>query len=171
MLVRDKLLISGKETAVSSLATDTGFEVQVAGNEHLVQITHCDAGTLIYRYNGVAREAVFSLSEDRVSIDFGKENLNAEIVTYLPEASADSSSSGQIHASTEGLVVKVLVAEGDKVIKGQPLVIVEAMKMEHRHLADGDGEVLQVTVEEGNQVKNRQFMVELKLTEGEDESA
>jgi len=45
------------------------------------------------------------------------------------------------------------------------------MKMEHRHLADGDGEVIHVAVETGNQVKNRQLMVELKLTEVEDESA
>ena len=83
----------------------------------------------------------------------------------------DSASNGQIHASTEGLVVSVLVSEGEKVIKGQPLVVVEAMKMEHRHLADGDGEVLRLAVATGNQVKNRQLMVELKLTEGEDESA
>jgi geranyl-CoA carboxylase alpha subunit len=92
-------------------------------------------------------------------------------MTYAPAASADGSGSGQIHASTEGLVVKVLVAEGEKVTKDQPLVIVEAMKMEHRHLADGDGEVIRVAVETGNQVKNRQLMVELKLTEVEDESA
>jgi geranyl-CoA carboxylase alpha subunit len=65
----------------------------------------------------------------------------------------------------------VLVSEGEKVTKGQPLIVVEAMKMEHRHLADGDGEVLRLAVATGNQVKNRQLMVELKLTEGADESA
>ena len=42
-------------------------------------------------------------------------------------------------ASTEGKVTALLVEEGDLVVKDQPLVIVEAMKMEHRHLADGDG--------------------------------
>ena len=171
MFIRDTLLIGGREVSVTSLATDIGFEVLVDGNEHLVQITHCESGTLIYNYNGVAKEAVFYLSDEETSIDFGKDNLNAKIMTYAPATSADGSGSGQIHASTEGLVVKVLVAEGEKVTKDQPLVIVEAMKMEHRHLADGDGEVIQVAVETGNQVKNRQLMVELKLTEVEDESA
>ncbi len=171
MLVRDTLSIGGKQTPITTLATDAGLEVHVNGNKHLIAINHCNSGTLIYEYNGVAKEAVFYLSDEQVSVDFGKDNLNADIVTYSPAASADGSGSGQIHASTEGLVVKVMVAEGDMVTKDQPLVIVEAMKMEHRHLADGDGEVTQIAVEAGNQVKNRQFMVGLKLTETEDESA
>lgn len=171
MIVREKLLLAGEEKTISSLATATGYEVHVEGKDFNVTITSCGAGTLVYSCNGVSREAVFYATDNQVSIDFGRGILNADIVTYLPEASADSASNGQIHASTEGLVVKVLVAEGEKVIKGQPLVIVEAMKMEHRHLADGDGEVLRLTVAAGNQVKNRQLMVELKLTEVEDESA
>lgn len=171
MQVRDKLLIGGVEKTVSSLASASGYDVQVDGNSFNVNIASCVSGTLIYSCKGVNREAVFYLAEDQISVDFGREILNAKIVTYLPKDSSDSASSGQIHASTEGLVVTVLVSEGDKVVKGQPLVVVEAMKMEHRHLADGDGEVLRIAVETGNQVKNRQFMVELKLTEGEDESA
>jgi geranyl-CoA carboxylase alpha subunit len=171
MQIRDKLRIGGVEKTVSSLASASGYEVQVDGNNFKVNIISCIEGTLIYNCNGVSREAVFYLSDDQVSIDFGVEILNANIVTYLPEDSSDSASSGQIHASTEGLVVTVLVSEGDKVVKGQPLVVVEAMKMEHRHLADGDGEVLRIAVEAGNQVKNRQMLVELKLTEGDDESA
>jgi geranyl-CoA carboxylase alpha subunit len=171
MQVRDKLLIGGVEKTVSSLASASGYEVQVDDNIFKVSITSCDSGTLIYKCRGVSREAVFYLDENYVSVDFGREIMNAKIITYQSEDSSDSASSGQIHASTEGLVVTVLVSTGDKVVKGQPLVIVEAMKMEHRHLADGDGEVLRISVETGKQVKNRQLMVELKLTEGEDESA
>jgi geranyl-CoA carboxylase alpha subunit len=171
MLVRDKLLIAGVTKTVSSLVTPSGYKVKAEDEDFQVTITSCESGTLIYNCNHVSREAVFYLDNDQVSVDFGREILNAKIVTYQPEASMDSASNGQIHASTEGLVVNVLVSEGEKVIKGQPLVVVEAMKMEHRHLADGDGEVLRLAVAMGNQVKNRQLMVELKLTEGEDESA
>jgi biotin carboxyl carrier protein len=45
------------------------------------------------------------------------------------------------------------------------------MKMEHRHVADGDGFVGKLTVETGQQVKNRQILVELELAEVEGESA
>jgi len=79
--------------------------------------------------------------------------------------------SGLISASTDGLVVKVLVAVGESVIKGQTLVLIEAMKMEHRHVADVDGEVASINVEAGTQVKNRQLLVELSVVEANNESA
>jgi len=37
--------------------------------------------------------------------------------------------------------------------------------MEHRHIADGDGVVKKVNVEKGQQVKNRQLLIELAFTE------
>jgi len=37
------------------------------------------------------------------------------------------------------------------------------MKMEHRHLADGDGEVVAIDVTEGQQVRNRQRLVKVVL--------
>ena len=41
------------------------------------------------------------------------------------------------------------------------------MKMEHRHLADGDGEVVSVNAENGQQIKNKQLLVELSLDDQE----
>ena len=62
-------------------------------------------------------------------------------------------------------MIDVLVNVGDTVNKGDALVLVEAMKMEHRHIADGDGVVKKVNVEKGQQVKNRQLLIELAFTE------
>jgi len=50
-------------------------------------------------------------------------------------------------------------------------VLIEAMKMEHRHVADVDGEVASINVEAGTQVKNRQLLVELSVVEANNESA
>ena len=57
------------------------------------------------------------------------------------------------------------------VVKGQTLLIIEAMKMQHRHLADGDGEVVTVAIATGSQVKNRQLLVGLSLVGGDHEPA
>ena len=51
-----------------------------------------------------------------------------------------------------GTVVKVLAAPGDLVAKGDPVVVIEAMKMEHTIGAAGDGTVAEVLVEVGHQV-------------------
>jgi geranyl-CoA carboxylase alpha subunit len=84
-------------------------------------------------------------------------------VTHRPLSAAGSEGSGRIVAATEGQVIGLPVVPGDRVTKGQTLVVVEAMKMEHRHLADGDGVVLAVHTTLDTQVKKRQLLVELEL--------
>jgi biotin carboxyl carrier protein len=52
-------------------------------------------------------------------------------------------------ASMPGRIVRVLVASGDRVTTGQPVVVVEAMKMENEMRAPKDGVVRDVNVQEG----------------------
>ena len=51
-----------------------------------------------------------------------------------------------------GRIVAVLVQAGDRVAKGQPVVILEAMKMEHTLAAPFRGAVTAISAIEGNQV-------------------
>jgi biotin carboxyl carrier protein len=60
-----------------------------------------------------------------------------------------------------GMIAAVRVKAGDAVRKGQCLVILEAMKMEHEILAPRDGTVSSVLVTPGEQVKTRKLLVEL----------
>ncbi|MDT4886999.1 2-oxoglutarate carboxylase large subunit [compost metagenome] len=65
----------------------------------------------------------------------------------------------------DGAIVEVLVAEGGRVSKGQLLVVLEAMKMEHPLKASIDGVVRRIGVSCGDQVKNRQLLVEIEAAE------
>ncbi|MDQ3771861.1 MAG: biotin/lipoyl-binding protein [Actinomycetota bacterium] len=49
----------------------------------------------------------------------------------------------------QGTILKVLVAEGDEVKAGDPLMVVEAMKMETTIAAPRDGTVTRIAVEQG----------------------
>jgi propionyl-CoA carboxylase alpha chain len=60
--------------------------------------------------------------------------------------------SGSLVAPMPGTVVKVLAAPGDAVAKGDPVVVIESMKMEHTIGAAGDGTVTEILVEVGRQV-------------------
>ena len=60
-----------------------------------------------------------------------------------------------------GKVVAVRVAEGDVVEKGQCLVVVEAMKMQHEMTAGMAGKVGRIAIKPGDQVATRQLLVEL----------
>jgi 3-methylcrotonyl-CoA carboxylase alpha subunit len=59
---------------------------------------------------------------------------------------------GSLAAPMPGKVIAVMVKRGDKVQKGAPLLILEAMKMEHTIFAPGDGEVQEVHFGPGEQV-------------------
>ncbi|MCC5857480.1 MAG: biotin/lipoyl-binding protein [Ectothiorhodospiraceae bacterium] len=60
-----------------------------------------------------------------------------------------------------GLVAAVRVTEGDQVAKGDPLVIIEAMKMENTVVAPVDGVVAEVRVRTGDQVDSNQLLVQV----------
>lgn len=66
-----------------------------------------------------------------------------------------------VKAPIPGLVVKVLVNEGDHVALGQSIVILEAMKMENELRAPRDGVVATVKVKPGNSVNQGEALVTL----------
>ena len=75
---------------------------------------------------------------------------------------ADSSNPLEIGAPIPGTVSAILVAEGDTVTENQPLMIVEAMKMETRVSASVAGVVESINVKEGQQVKAGELLINLK---------
>jgi biotin carboxyl carrier protein len=65
----------------------------------------------------------------------------------------------RIVAPMPGKIVRVLVREGDQVRARQPIVVVEAMKMENELRAERDGTVTEILVAEGRTVDSRALLV------------
>ena len=70
-----------------------------------------------------------------------------------------------INAPLPGKIVALVTKAGAAVKKGDPLVTLEAMKMEHALKAPRDGVVAEVTVAEGAQVKEGEVLVRLATVE------
>jgi 3-methylcrotonyl-CoA carboxylase alpha subunit len=83
------------------------------------------------------------------------------IVDPLAHAGVDEAHGGHLMAPMSGLVVAVMVGPGDKVAKGAPLMILEAMKMEHTIAAPAAGVVKAVNFAAGDRVKEGADLVEL----------
>ncbi|WP_119303508.1 acetyl/propionyl/methylcrotonyl-CoA carboxylase subunit alpha [Dongia deserti] len=73
-------------------------------------------------------------------------------VDVLAEAEAATLSHDQLASPMPGTVVRVMVEDGASVTRGQPLMVVEAMKMEHTIAAHADGIVRQVKFRAGDPV-------------------
>ena len=79
-------------------------------------------------------------------------SVRVTAVDPLDRAAAARVGDGRIKSPIAGRVVRVLVEPGVDVEHGTPLVVVEAMKMEHHLAADVDGTVAEVRVAAGDQV-------------------
>jgi 3-methylcrotonyl-CoA carboxylase alpha subunit len=92
------------------------------------------------------------------------EGYQAELTYLDPLAfeTADDQGSGKLTAPMPGKVVAVRVEAGDSVKKGQPLIIVEAMKMEHTITAPADGIVANVNAKAGDQVDEKLELIAFK---------
>ena len=80
-------------------------------------------------------------------------------------AGADASD-GAILSPMPGRVIAVAVAAGEAVTKGQKLLTLEAMKMEHSLTAPFDGTVAQLNAREGGQVSEGTLLVKIEKGEG-----
>ncbi|MDQ6800841.1 MAG: acetyl-CoA carboxylase biotin carboxyl carrier protein subunit [Acidobacteriota bacterium] len=88
--------------------------------------------------------------------------------TYSVDAGEKTSRARRRHrdqsmsAPMPGVVLKVLASQGQKVTKGTPLIILEAMKMEHVIAAPRDGTVAAINCKEGELVQPGNDLIELQ---------
>jgi geranyl-CoA carboxylase alpha subunit len=74
---------------------------------------------------------------------------------------------GRVISPMHGLLLDVLVAPGDLVVKGQVLAVLEAMKMHYEITAEIDGTVVEVSAVTGNQVATDDLLIEIAELESE----
>lgn len=110
--------------------------VEVGGVERTVR--HLDAGPTLYLHDGGN------------TFEFAEPN---------PAQAEDAAADGVVVAPLSGRVLAVKVADGDAVEAGDTLVVVEAMKMEHRLEAPRGGVVTGLTVKEGEQVTGKERLL------------
>ena len=78
------------------------------------------------------------------------------------ESQAGSSSSLTIEAPMPGKIVEVMVEEGSEVKAGEPLIILEAMKMQNEIACPVDGVVKKIAIRKNDSVMKDDLMIELE---------
>ncbi|MDQ3058219.1 MAG: acetyl/propionyl/methylcrotonyl-CoA carboxylase subunit alpha [Pseudomonadota bacterium] len=156
------------------------FEFEFQGEPAKAALTYLHDGGLHLSLGEVAGPLVFAKSAQGlerqgaqgIDIQFAGQRLTAEVFTQgevdhvftargatqitaidlLAHAGETHSEGGRLTAPMPGKVVSFAVKAGDKVEKGQPLAVMEAMKMEHTIAAPADGTVLELLYLPGDQV-------------------
>jgi acetyl-CoA carboxylase biotin carboxylase subunit len=138
------------------------FDFVIGGKRKSVQLVHHHDGSLeiVNEKPGAASHvnAVRLKSGDVAVLERGE---TWTLSLYDPFAAADEqgSASDRVTAPMPGKVIQVLVRPGETVKRGQPLAVLEAMKMEHTLSASSDSLVDTVEVSSGDQVNEGAVIV------------
>ena len=96
-----------------------------------------------------------SVEEITGSIELEAKNVVDENKNAVTDAS-------DVKSPIQGTVLNVLVKKGQKVKKGDVLVIIEAMKLENEVSAPTNGEIIDIFVDKGQNVVSNQVLVKIK---------
>ncbi|WP_100401110.1 pyruvate carboxylase [Bacillus sp. FJAT-44742] len=105
--------------------------------------------TVYFELNGQAREVVVKDQNVKTSV--------------AERAKVDKSNPSHIGATMPGTVIKTLVAKGEKVTKGDHLMITEAMKMETTVQAISGGEIKEIHVKDGDTIDTGDLLIEIDV--------
>jgi acetyl-CoA carboxylase biotin carboxylase subunit len=148
------------------------FDFLVAGKRKAVQLIHRHDGSLELpdetRPAAAHSNAVRLKSGDVAIFERGE---TWTLALYDPFAAAEEQggAADRVTAPMPGKVIQVLVGPGERVKRGQPLAVLEAMKMEHTLSASSDALVASVDVSAGDQVTEGAVIV--RFTKAKDEAA
>ena len=117
-----------------------------------VHLVSMEPDRVVLRTNGVQRRFEVATYDRLVSIDSPLGPVALELLSRFPSAE-DHTAPGSLLAPMPGSIVRIAVAEGDQVGAGQPLLWLEAMKMQHQVTAPVTGTVAELHVTEGQQVE------------------
>ena len=139
---------------------DGRFVVSVDGRESTIDVARIDAHTLSLLVGAASHEVtdcapIHVTGQLAVGVGAGAAGGGAEWTAPLgPEGRRRASGRGpqRLVAPMPGKIVRILVKPGDPVRPRQPLVVIEAMKMENELRAARDGAVAELLVQEGHSV-------------------
>lgn len=150
---------------------DGQCEVELGTAHMALRLTPGAEGRVQATRGAVTEPARLVTGEDALWLHYGGRAWDFADLRFAPQRAVEQVGSGRILASMGARVLSVAVAVGDRVAKGQVLAVLEAMKMEHAHIADIDGTVRTIHVDPGAQVAGQALLIELAPDAGEAETS
>ena len=159
------------------------FAMEFQGEAVMAELLYGHTGTLALTVAGQQGTLAFSATPAGVTVDYAGERFTAKIesnhgiahvflacgateIRVIDRLAAAASAGqetagGRLAAPMPGKVVSFAVQAGDRITKGQPLAVMDAMKMEHTIAAPSDGVVLELLFAPGDQVAEGEELLKI----------
>jgi 3-methylcrotonyl-CoA carboxylase alpha subunit len=147
-------------------AASGGWRLRLPDGEHAASGEVLPDGRFAVVLDGV-RQSVRVLDDGAsLAVFAGGESWRLDEIDPLAPPRGVDAAADRLTAPMPGRVVQLLVGPGDPVRQGQPMMVVEAMKMEHTIAAPRDGAVASVNYAVGDLVEEGAELIALAETDG-----
>ena len=146
---KNDLTITGNESNIQfEKIADNHFSILIGTSSYNAELIHLDAAskTACIKVNGNKYDLVLKDQYDDLLKSLG---IDAGVAKKIND----------IKAPMPGLVLKVLVKDGDVIKKGDNLLVLEAMKMENSIKAPADATIKAIKITPGDKVEKNQVMI------------
>jgi biotin carboxyl carrier protein len=117
------------------------------------------AGKTFYSFDGIAWKKLASLGVNETLVSNSE---TYKVYRGFKPSGLNKGGAGALMTQMPGKVVKIMFKEGDKVAKGDTVLILEAMKMENEIKSGADGIIKSVNIKEGQALDTGFLMVEIE---------
>jgi geranyl-CoA carboxylase alpha subunit len=150
------------QPAIVSVVGSDRYLVTLGGDTVSISIENREDGAVRFTASGIQQTARFILHEGMLHLDLNGRIVVVRETTFEASDAARRDGSTRLLAPMNGAIIGVFAKPGEAVRRGQRIVVLEAMKMQHEIVAERDGLVDKILVKAGDQVATRQLLVELK---------
>ncbi|WP_113638466.1 acetyl-CoA carboxylase biotin carboxyl carrier protein subunit [Nubsella zeaxanthinifaciens] len=145
----EALIVNGTATELDVLQlNDKTQHIIHNGKSYNVEVVEINRPEKIakIKVNGTVYDISVATQLDLLLKQLGMENLNSNKIA-------------QLKAPMPGLVLNILVSEGDEVKKGDSLLVLEAMKMENIIKSPSDATVKKIEVAKGDKIEKNTVLI------------
>ncbi|HVA98932.1 MAG TPA: acetyl-CoA carboxylase biotin carboxyl carrier protein subunit [Bacteroidia bacterium] len=142
--------IDGKDFECDVISVKKDFFHAIKNNQsYSVEIIKTDAS-----------EKKISLKVNGTLYELSVKDKYDELLHQLGFDAANAKKINEVKAPMPGLVLEILISEGAAIKKGDPIFVLEAMKMENVLKSPADAVVKKINVQKGNAVEKNQVLVQ-----------
>jgi geranyl-CoA carboxylase alpha subunit len=142
------------------------YDIQTEQESFHIRSLSQNGSTLRFEQDGLHDMLHFAFEPDgKLWLQHELETVSFVDMLLAPAENEDTTSDGIVTAPMPGAIRRIQVTIGERVAKGQPLLILEAMKMEQAIPAPVAGTVVEILVQIGQQMKANDLLMVIKAEE------
>jgi geranyl-CoA carboxylase alpha subunit len=153
---------SNQQYSIKLTPTGKSYRATTGDETVDVEVLSTQDGQLNLLVEGERVTAYVSSDKDKRWVTVNGRTFVLTKQTGTKRSNAKHEHSGALTAPMPGQVRAVNVSEGEVVVKGQTLMVLEAMKMEIKIHSPQDGTVGKLLVKQGQTVEREQVLIEIK---------